>query len=152
MNIESIMSKDLIVCNINDAIHSVAKRMHENDVGIVPIVDNKKIIGIITDRDIVVNAISNNVDSNADVGKYMTRNIVTIDKDQSIEDAIELMGHQKIKRLLVTDDEKVVGILSLSDLINTDLDNEMITNNLKKIWEIFRNTDKYKTEVDEFYL
>lgn len=152
MNIEDIMSKDLIVGYINDTIYALANKMQKWDIGFIPIADNTKIVGVITDRDIVVSAISNNIDLNTEVGKYMTRNIISIEKKQSIEEALNLMGKQKIKRLLVTDNGKFVGILSLSDIINIDLDSKLIINNLKKIWEISRNVDEYKTEIDAFYL
>ena len=82
----------------------------------------------------------------------MTKQIISIDVHKSIVEAINLMGEQKIKRLIVTNRKKVVGILSISDLINTDINPDIIVKNLKQIGEIYRNIDRFDTEIDEFYL
>ena len=152
MKIEDIMSKDLIIGDVNNTVRDIANKMKEYDIGFVPIAEDDQIIGVITDRDIVVNILDNNGDLNSSIGSYITRNIVCVEKDQPIDDAIITMGVEKIKRLLVTDNEEVVGVLSLSDIINAELDNELIVNNIKKIWEISRNNDQYNVEIDEFYL
>jgi CBS domain-containing protein len=152
MKIEDIMSKDLVIGDIDDTISDIANLMREFDVGFIPIAEEQKIVGVVTDRDIVINALDNDADLETEIGKYITRNIISINKDESIETAIELMGQEKIKRLLVNDGDKLVGILSISDIINTDIDHCLIVNNFKKIWSISRNIDEYQTEIDEFYL
>jgi predicted transcriptional regulator len=152
MKIEKLMCKDLIICQTTDTISDIASLMQRCDIGFIPIAEDKKIVGVITDRDIVINAISNNADLDSEIEKYITRNVISINKDKTVEDAVNLMGVEKIKRLLVTDKDKLVGVLSLSDIINSDIDNQLIIDNQKKIWEIFRNIDEYKTEIDDFYL
>ena len=62
------------------------------------------------------------------------------------------MGDKKVRRLIITKENKITGILALSDIINLDIDKNIIINNLKKIFEINRNDDLFKTEIDEFYL
>ena len=152
MNIENIMSKNIIVGSVTNTLEEIATLMKKYDIGFLPIKDQKKIVGVITDRDIVVSAISNKCSQNEIIDKYITRNIITIDKNENVENAIELMGEKKVKRLVVTDKNKIVGIISLSDLINTNIEQNIIINNLKKLWEINRNEDLFKTEIDEFYL
>ena len=152
MNIEKIMTKNIIIGNVTDTLHEISTIMKKYDIGFLPIRDQKKIVGVITDRDIVINAISNNSNQNDIIDKYITKNIITINKNEEIKSAIELMGNHKIKRLIVTDENKIVGIISLSDIINYNLDEKIIIENLKKIWEINRNEDLFKTEIDEFYL
>lgn len=152
MNIEKIMTKNIIIGNVTDTLHEISNIMKKYDIGFLPIRDQKKIVGVITDRDIVINAISNNSNQNDIIDKYITKNIITINKNEEIKNAIELMGNHKIKRLIVTDENKIVGIISLSDIINYNLDEKIIIENLKKIWEINRNEDLFKTEIDEFYL
>ena len=61
------------------------------------------------------------------------------------------MGDKKKKRLLVEDDGKLVGIISLSDILN-NMNSEVVFENIKKIFEIYRNTDEYVTDVNEFEL
>ncbi|NLL45072.1 MAG: CBS domain-containing protein [Mollicutes bacterium] len=152
MKIKDIMTRDLVIGNIDSTISEISKIMQQADIGFVPIADGNKIVGIITDRDIVIRALANNAESNTEVEKYMTTNIISIEQDKTIEDAINLMGKEQIKRLIITNNNKVVGILSLSDIINMDVNSNLVLENQKKIWEKSRNTDEYKTEIDDFYL
>lgn len=152
MKIEDIMSRDLIVGSINQKVSEIAELMKKYDIGFIPIEQNKHIIGVVTDRDIVCSTFSAELDSEAKIERYMTNNVISIDKDDSIENALKTMGQEKIKRLIVSDHEKVVGILSLSDIITTDIDEKKFITELKKIWSIHKNIDSFHTEVDEFYL
>ncbi len=152
MNIDTIMSKDIIVASIHDHVETVATLMKKYDIGFIPLVLNKKIMGVITDRDLVVGMLANHLDIDQSVEHYMTKNIISINVHKSIADAINLMGKNKIKRLIVTNRKKVVGVLSISDLINTNVNPDIIMKNLKQINEIYRNIDRFDTEIDEFYL
>ncbi len=152
MKIEDIMSRDLIIGSINQTVNEIAELMKKYDIGFIPIEQNKHIIGVVTDRDIVCSTFSTELDSEAKIERYMTNNVIAIDKDDSIENALKIMGQEKIKRLIVSDHEKVVGILSLSDIITTDIDEKKFIAELKKIWAIHKNIDSFHTEIDEFYL
>jgi len=151
MNLEKIMSKDLIVGNENNTLVEIATLMKKYDVGFIPIAKENKIIGVITDRDIVVNAISNN-DFNSEISKYITKNLITLDQNETIETALILMGQEKIKRLLITHDDYLVGIISISDIITNKIDSSLIINNLQKIWQITHNNDRISPKVNEFKL
>ena len=152
MKIEDIMSRDLIIGSINQKVCEIAELMKKYDIGFIPIEQNKHIIGVVTDRDIICSTFSQELDSDAKIERYMTNNVISIDKNDSIENALKAMGTQKIKRLIVSDNEKVVGILSLSDIITSDIDEKKFLTELKKIWSIHKNIDSFHTEVDEFYL
>ncbi len=152
MKIEDVMSRDLIIGSINQKVSEIAELMKKYDIGFIPIEQNKHIIGVVTDRDIVCSTFSAELDSEAKIERYMTNNVISIDKDDSIENALKIMGQEKVKRLIVSDHEKVVGILSLSDIITTDTDEKKFITELKKIWAIHKNIDSFHTEVDEFYL
>ena len=95
MKIKDIMTRDLVIGNIYSTISEISKIMQQADIGFVPIADGNKIVGIITDRDIVIRALANNAESNTEVEKYMTTNIISIEQDKTIEDAINLMGKNK---------------------------------------------------------
>lgn len=136
------MTKNIITFDINEDIKKIAKTMIEKDIGIVAISVDKKIKTVLTDRDIV-RIIAND-------SKITIKEIISIDKNKTLKEAIELMGKHKIKRLLVKDKE-YIGIISLSDLIN-NLDNNILVDNLKKIFAIQRNDDKYETKVNDFPL
>ncbi len=152
MQIDDIMSKDIVVCTINNSIYDVSKKMLENDIGFMPIVSDKKVVGVVTDRDIVANAISNVSNTNKDIKNYITKKIVYLDKDNSIDTCLDLMGREKVKRVIITDNNKMVGIVSLSDIINHRCNETLFLKTLKAIYPINKNIDYNNTEIDEFYL
>lgn len=146
LKIEHIMSKNLTVLDINSNIYDVAFKMKEANIGFVPINDKNKIVGVITDRDIVVRILPN---KDTKINDYISRDLVFININDSIDAAINLMGSKKIKRLLVENKGKLVGIISLSDILN-NMDSSVVYENIKKIFSIYRNTDEYITKVNEF--
>lgn len=151
MNINDIMSKKIIVGSTTNTLSEIAELMKKYDIGFIPIVDKNKLVGVITDRDIVINAISNNCSFNDLIDKYVVKNIISIEQNKSIDDALNLMALKKVKRLIVTDNNKISGILTLSDILGK-YDNEIILDTFKQIFEINRNNDLFSTEIDEFYL
>lgn len=151
MNINDIMSKKIIVGSTTNTLSEIAELMKKYDIGFIPIVDKNKLVGVITDRDIVINAISNNCSFNDLIDKHVVKNIISIDQNKSIDDALNLMVLKKVKRLIVTDNNKISGILTLSDILGK-YDNEIILDTFKQIFEINRNDDLFSTEIDEFYL
>lgn len=150
MNLIDIMSKNIIVGNVFDDIVKIAAIMKDNDIGFVPIVSDKRIVGIITDRDIVVKIISNN-DFKTDISNYMTKDIISVPSTSSISQVLDVMKKYKVKRLLVTDGDIVCGVVSISDILNCKIDAELLSS-IKEIWEVGPNIHKYETEIDEFYL
>ena len=151
MKVREIMNKNIIIANKDDKVWEVAKKMKKHNIGFLPVIDNSRIIGVITDRDIVINCISNNNDKNETVENYMNKNIVSINLDSSVNDALNLMATNKIKRLIVDDNKKVVGIISLSNILATNLNDDVI-NSIRCIWSIKDNEKNKNTEIDEFYL
>lgn len=147
MIIKDIMSKNIISCKSNSNIYDVAKLMKEYNIGFIPIIDNN-LIGVITDRDIVIKCIYNN---DINIKSYISNNIISIDENKNIKNALNLMKGKKIKRLIVTKEKEIVGILSLSDILNNSNDNEII-NTIKSIYEIKDNKLNKNPQIDEFYL
>lgn len=150
--ITEIMTKDIIVGDVNDSISEISDIMKKYDTGFLPIADGNKIVGVITDRDIVIRSLSNNASSDDPIENYITKDIIYIEDNKNIEDALDLMGSKKIKRLLVSNNKKLVGIIALSNIINHHKDDNNLINNLQKIFEINRNCNEFKPEIDEFYL
>ncbi len=116
--VKDIMTKKVISVSKDSSFFEVASLMAQNDIGFVPIVEGERIIGVITDRDMVIRGITNREDSNASIGKYMTQEVVFVKPNTPIEAASRLMADRQIKRLLVIDDGTLVGVLSLSDITN----------------------------------
>jgi CBS domain-containing protein len=116
--VQDIMTKDVITVSRENTFHEVASLMKKYDIGFIPIISNNKIIGVITDRDIVIRGLSNKENANSKISKYMTENVIAIDPNATIDEASNLMACKQIKRLVVIDNDKLVGILSLSDIAN----------------------------------
>lgn len=148
MKIKNIMSKNIIYCNHDDNIYKIAKLMKKHDIGFLPIIKDKKVVGTVTDRDIVIN---NLCDKHNTINYLESKSIKVIDKDKDIEEALDIMSKNKIKRLIVNDNNKIVGIISLSDIVSK-VDNTKFIDTFKTIYEIDKNEHDYQTEIDEFYL
>jgi len=153
MSINKIMSKKIITTDVNSTIYEVSLKMKQNNIGFLPITKGKQIVGVITDRDIVISSLANKADFNTTVDKYMCDNIITIDDDFDEDEALEVMAKEKIKRLLVLNKkEEVVGVLSISDILNSEVSDKNLLKAIKSIWNIETNQKEENTEVDTFYL
>lgn len=99
-------------------VSEVARQMQLEDVGAMPVGRDDKLIGMLTDRDIVLRVIAQGKDpAKVSAEEAMTKGIVFCRTSQSIEDAIHLMDQRKIRRLPVIDgDKRLVGMLSLGDI------------------------------------
>lgn len=151
MQIKEIMNKNIISADKNEKVWEVAQKMKKYNIGFIPVIDDKKIIGVITDRDIIVSAIANNNDQNETIENYINKNIISINLDDDIKNALDLMATNKIKRLIVDDNKKVVGIVSLSDILNIDLNYEILKT-IRCIWNQNDNQKYEEAQIDEFYL
>lgn len=151
MNLSDIICKDLIVCSINDDLSTISSKMRDYDIGFIPIVDRKKIVGVITDRDIACRVYQNS-EIDPDITDYMSRDIVSVSVDGSIDDVLDEMKKHRIKRILISDDKKIIGVCSISDLLVLDDYKDKIYEAIKCIYTIGPNKHKYETQIDEFYL
>lgn len=149
MKVKDIMTKNLITCEIDCSIHQISQKMKKYDIGFIIITDKNSIAGVITDRDIVIEMIAN---YDHKVKDYIQKNIQIIKEDSTIENALDIMKHKKIKRLIVTNQAKVVGVISIADILNkTDETNKLI-DTIKTIYKIENNIDDYEQENKEIYL
>lgn len=123
MKCKEIMTKSIKTCNYNCSVKEAAQIMKKFDTGAVPVVDAmNKPLGVITDRDITVNAVaeSNHPDS-IKVLNLMTKHIISVHENDSIDVAAQKMKEYKVRRVLVVDDEdRLKGIISLADFVFSD--------------------------------
>ena len=115
MNISDVMTKNPRTASPNDTLQAVAKIMAEEDTGVVPVVDKGRLVGVVTDRDIVVRCVAEGK-FNAKATDAASDDVVTVTPDMSISEAAELMGEHQIRRLPVVEGDKLVGIVSLGDI------------------------------------
>lgn len=152
MKVKDIMSKNLIICSSDINVINISNIMKKYNIGFIPIEKNKKIIGVITDRDIVINIISNKVNNNSSIESYVNNNIIHIEENSSIDKCLNIMKKNKVKRLIVVNKEKIVGVISLSDILNCYDDLDKVIMVAKAIWYTTKNNDNYKMKIDDFYL
>lgn len=118
MQIKDILSKDVEVVAHDTPIRDVARKMRDRDCGAIPVTDGDKMVGMITDRDIVCRCVaeSKNLDD-AKAEDVMTPNILYCYEDTDVEEVARNMADNKVRRLPVVNREKrLIGIVSLGDL------------------------------------
>jgi CBS domain-containing protein len=108
----------------NTPVLEAAKIMRRDDVGPVPLVEGDRLAGIVTDRDIVLRVVAENRDARAtNCGEIASRQLVTVDPEQSLDEARRLMAEHQVRRLpVVEEDGKLVGILAQADVAQTGHD------------------------------
>jgi CBS domain-containing protein len=117
------------------SLQEAAARMKSRGVGPLPVYDGSQLVGMLTDRDITVRATAEGEDPKViRVRDIMTPDVVYCFDDQFVTDAAELMKEYQVRRLVVLDrDEKLVGILSLSDVAAETGDGELVGNTLEAV-------------------
>jgi CBS domain-containing protein len=110
------MSRDLLTVDSSLPLAEVAARMVERSVGAVLVLDGERLVGILTERD-VLRAVARGIRDDAVVHEWMTTDPDTIDPDETTEHAATLMMHGGFRHLPVTEGGAVVGILSIRDLM-----------------------------------
>ena len=116
MNIRDVMTPNPRTVSPADSIQSAAAIMRDEDTGVVPIVDNGRAVGVVTDRDIVVRAVADGSQLNRTVGEIATSAVVCASPDMSTREAAQLMSDHQVRRLPVVENERLVGIVSIGDL------------------------------------
>jgi len=100
-----------------DSVTEAAQAMKEQDVGSLPVVEGESLVGIVTDRDIVVRAVAEGVDPRtATVGDVTSGDLVTVEPDEDLDDALKLMAQHRIRRLPVVEDGRLVGVVAQADV------------------------------------
>ncbi|MFP4014751.1 MAG: CBS domain-containing protein [Chitinispirillaceae bacterium] len=118
MKVKEVMTPNVETLQSNYTLLDASKKMRDLNVGAIPVNEDGSIVGILTDRDIVVRAISEELNpANTSVREVMSSKVLSCSDDADIEQAAKLMEEYKVRRLLVNDRTgKVVGICSLGDL------------------------------------
>jgi CBS domain-containing protein len=127
MLIKDVMTRGVEVVRPDETLQQAARKMKSIDVGPLPVCDGERLVGMITDRDIIVRATAEGRDpKTTPVKEAMTPGVVYVFEDQDIEEAALLMKQRQIRRLVVLDNNKrLVGILSLGDLAEDSGDDQL---------------------------
>ncbi|MFT5875183.1 MAG: CBS domain-containing protein [Clostridium sp.] len=117
MKVSEIMTKDVISLSVDDTAQHAAELMKEYNIGSIPVNSEEKIIGIVTDRDIILRCVSEGMDIKTQkVRDIMTSNPVVGDENIDVNDAARIMSERQIRRLPITAKNQLVGMISLGDL------------------------------------
>ena len=112
-----LMSDNPVVMHVDHSLREAAARMRESGVGALPVVDGDELVGVVTDRDLVMRAVREGKDPDAPVSEAMTRHVVALGEDASLGEASTAMIEHRVRRLMIVDrDRALVGMLSLADL------------------------------------
>jgi CBS domain-containing protein len=114
--LSDIMTKNVDFVTPLDNVYEVAVKMKNDDVGVIPVCENDQLIGVITDRDIVIRGVAEKRPGSTQVTDIMSEDLYTASPDMDVEEAAELMADKQIRRLPVVENNKLVGIVSLGDL------------------------------------
>lgn len=117
MKVKEIMSKDVNIASPRDTLQEAARRMAQLDVGSLPVGDNDRLVGMLTDRDIAIRAVAEGLPPSSPVDQAMSREVKYVFEDEDVDEVAEQMGDLQVRRLPVLNrDKRLVGIVSLGDV------------------------------------
>ena len=116
MKIREVMTQNPTSCPPTATLQELARVMRDQDTGAVPIVENGRLVGMVTDRDIVVRAVAQDGKASRTARDVCSGDPVCAKPEMSTEEAEELMSEHQIRRLPVVDGDRLVGIVSIGDI------------------------------------
>jgi len=116
--IQDIMTRALITVNSSTTAFQIAKMMEQGGIGAIIVQENDNPIGIVTNRDFATKIAANNLPFDTPVEKIMSSPLITINHNELISAAAERMVSKKIRKLAVTEDGQIIGIITSTDLVN----------------------------------
>ena len=129
-----IMTRDVRTATSKTSVSEIAVMMRDGDMGAVPVVENGRLIGIVTDRDIVVRCVADGRGPDTPVSEAMTTEIFSVRPDDFAFEAVRLMGDKQVRRVPVVDEDgKLAGIISMADVALETEDELEIAETLEEI-------------------
>ncbi|HYY77315.1 MAG TPA: CBS domain-containing protein [Gaiellaceae bacterium] len=115
--IRDLMTENPSSCERGTPVAEAAKVMAREDVGSVPVVEGGKLVGVVTDRDLVVRVLSEGRDpKSTTVGEVASSELVTLSPDDGLDQALQLLARHQVRRLPVVEGERLVGIVAQADI------------------------------------
>jgi CBS domain-containing protein len=132
--VNDVMSRNVRTLTPSDTVASAAKAMDQLNVGVIPVCEGDKLLGVVTDRDIVVRAVAQGLDGNTPLVKVMSTDIRTARETDDLDTVLADMASSQIRRLPVLDGaERLVGIISIGDIAVKGQDEEDVGQSLADI-------------------
>lgn len=134
MILRDIMTTNLCCVAPSDSLAMVASEMKRHNVGVMPVCEGEKLVGLITDRDIVIECVAAGANPReCKVGEFMSGELICGTPDMSVADAGHLMASEQIHRLPVVEGDRLVGMVSLGDLALHARDDAIVAQTLRGI-------------------
>ena len=134
MRCREIMTSNVKTATRDQSLRDVAAIMRDGDMGSIPVVEAGKLVGIVTDRDIVVRSIADGKDASSPVSEAMTTEIFSVKPDDFVFEAIRLMGDKQVRRIPVVDETgALAGIIAIADVALETEDQREIAETLEEI-------------------
>lgn len=128
------MTTNVRTATADATLRDVAAMMLDGDMGAVPVVDDGKLMGIVTDRDIVVRSIAKGSSADAEIREAMSTELFTVRPDDFVFEAIRLMGDKQVRRVpVVSENGELVGIIAMADVALETEDEREIAETLEEI-------------------
>ena len=132
--VNDVMTRNVRTLKPSDTVASAAKAMDELNVGVIPVCEGDKLLGVVTDRDIVVRAVAQGLDGNTPLAKVMSSDVRTARETDDLDTVLADMASSQIRRLPVLDgEERLVGIISIGDIAVKGQDEEDVGQSLADI-------------------
>jgi len=129
-----IMTRNVRTASREMSLTEVARLMREGDMGALPVVENGKLVGIVTDRDIVVRAIAEGKNFETKIGDVMTTEVFSANENDFVFEAIRLMGDKQIRRIpVINETDELAGIIAMADIALEMEDEREIAETLEDI-------------------
>ena len=134
MRCREIMTSNVRTASPDQPLQEVAAMMRDGDVGSLPVVADGKLVGIITDRDIVVRAVAEGEEASAPVSEAMTAEIYAVRPDDFVFEAIRMMGDRQVRRIpVIGESGELAGIIAMADIALEMEDEREIAETLEEI-------------------
>jgi CBS domain-containing protein len=115
--VRDVMTSNPESCSSDASVADAAKAMAREDVGPIPVVEGERLVGLLTDRDIVVRVVAEGRDPQATtVGEVASSDLTTVSPDDELDRALQLLAERRVRRLPVVEDERLVGIVAQADV------------------------------------
>ncbi len=149
MRAKDCMKKEVKWVNATNTVCEVAKTMSENHIGSVVVCDDtQKVTGIVTDRDIILRSIACDKDyKNTPISEIMTTNVITVQSDADLTEVIKQMSQNQVRRIPVTENNQLVGIISLGDLAwKKEVSNQTVASTFEQICGCMQHEENKNAE------
>ena len=118
MKVRELMTEEVATVTLATTLNEVASKMKQEDTGAIPVLDEDRLVGIVTDRDIVIRCIAEGKDpGSARVNEVMTKSVRKVNEDATVKEVLTMMSSSEIRRVpVVNDRDEIVGIVSIGDI------------------------------------